>query len=96
MVTKAKPAKDTPAQDPHAFDEAKEKLLAKAKKNGKIDQRDIFALIPDTPDNIDVLDSLYSDLAEGNWEIISATEPNAADFTSEWAEDEEEEIVRDD
>lgn len=91
-----KTVKAAAAADPHRFDEAKTKLLAQAKKQGKIDQRDIFAQIPDTPENIDALDSLYSDLADLNLEIIAATEPNAADFTSEWAEEEEEEIVLDD
>lgn len=78
------------------FEEATKTLLAKAKKDGKIDQRDIYALIPDTTDNVEALDGLYGQLAEQNLLIVSATEPNAADFTSEWAEDEEEEIVLDD
>jgi RNA polymerase primary sigma factor len=81
-----------PGQD---YSVAREKILARAKKHKKIDQRDIFSLIPDTPENIDVLDSLTGELAELNLEIVSATEPNAADFTDEWVE-EEEEIVLDD
>ena len=73
---------------------AKDKLLAKAKKDGKIDQRDIFAAIPDTPDHIDVLDLLYSELTEAGVELISATEPSPEDFSDQWvAEDPEEEIV---
>ncbi len=79
-----------------SFEEAIKGLLAKAKKAKKIDQRDIFAEIPDVPANVDALDSLYSQLAEQNLAIVSATEPNAADFTSEWAEEEEEEVVLDD
>ncbi|MDQ5971974.1 MAG: polymerase primary sigma factor [Patescibacteria group bacterium] len=79
-----------------SFEEAIKGLLTKAKKAKKIDQRDIFAEIPDVPANVDALDSLYSQLAEQNLAIVSATEPNAADFTSEWAEEEEEEIVLDD
>lgn len=89
----SKPAKDT--KKSVDFEEARVKLLAKAKKNKKIDQRDIFALIPDVPANIDVLDALNAELAENSIEVVSATEPNASDFTDEWAE-EEEEIVLDD
>ncbi len=93
-LTKAQ--KDAPKAAEGIFDEAKEKLLKQAKKDKKIDQRDIFALIPDLPANIDVLDALYSELAELNVPIVAATEPNDAAFTKEWAEDEEEEIVLDD
>lgn len=97
-VKPTKPAKGTKAEVPadDNFEEATKTLLAKAKKDGKIDQRDIYALIPDTTDNVDALDNLYGQLAEKNLLIVSATEPNAADFSSEWAEEEEEEIVLDD
>jgi RNA polymerase primary sigma factor len=95
MVKKAKPTAKN-KDSPENFDDATKKLLAKAKKGGKIDQRDIFSLIPDLPANIDALDALYSQLAEQNLQIVSATEPNAAEFTAEWAEEEEEEIVLDD
>lgn len=79
------------------YTEAKKKLLEQGKKAGKLDQRDIFAAIPDTPDNIDVLDQLYTELGEENIELVSATEVSAEDFTDEWAtEDGEEEIVLDD
>lgn len=77
------------------FEEAKKKLLAQAKKDGKIDQRDIFAEIPDVPENADVLDALYSELADKNLAIVSAAEPNTAEFSDEWAEDEEEIVIDD-
>ena len=48
-------------------------LLAKAKADSKIEQMDIFLAIPDTPENLDVLDSLYTDLAEANIAITVAT-----------------------
>jgi RNA polymerase primary sigma factor len=64
-------------------------LLEKGKKDKKIDQRDIFAVIPDTPDNIDVLDQLYADLTDASVEVIQATEPIETDFIDEWAVDEE-------
>jgi RNA polymerase primary sigma factor len=91
-----KPGKKVAQVDAATFDEAKAKLLAKAKKDGKIDQRDIYALIPDVPANVDVLDSLYSDLADQNLVIVSATDPNTTEFSDEWVAEEEEEIVLDD
>ncbi len=73
----------------------KQGLLDKAKKDGKIEQKAIFAEIPDKPENLDVLDSLYTDLAELNIEITAGEEP-AVEMTDEWAaEDGEEEIVLD-
>ncbi len=76
-----------------AMAQAKQTLLEKAKKDGKIDQRDVFAAIPDTPENVDVLDSLYTELADAGIQMIGATE-TTAEFSDEWAaEDTEEEIV---
>jgi RNA polymerase primary sigma factor len=77
------------------YTQAKQQLVADGKKEHKLDQRDIFAAIPDTPENIDVLESLYTELAEANIEIVEATEPNVEEFSNEW-EIEEEEIVLDD
>jgi hypothetical protein len=73
-------------------------LVDKGKKDKKIDQRDIFAIIPDTPDNIDVLDQLYAELTEASIEVIAATEPIETDFSDVWAveEDIEEEVVPED
>jgi len=71
-------------------------LLEKGKKNGKLEQRDIFALIPDTPANIDILDHLYAELADADIELIAAAEPQAEDFVDEWAVEEEEEALPDD
>jgi RNA polymerase primary sigma factor len=88
MPRRAHPKDDAKKPADGAFDDAKQQLLDQAKKDGKIDQRDIFALIPDTPENIDVLDSLYSDLADQDLDIVSSTEPNTEDFTDEWAEEE--------
>jgi RNA polymerase primary sigma factor len=86
-----------PATDEHQAElvAAKAALVEKAKKDGKIDQRDIFASIPDTPDNIDILDQLYTELTDAGVEMVSATEPSAEDFTDEWVTDEteEEEVV---
>lgn len=67
----------------------KNSLFEAAKKKGKIEQREIYKKIPDTPDNLDLLEKLHSDLTEAGIEIIEATEPDAADFTDEWIEEEE-------
>lgn len=75
------------------MEQIKAEMVEKAKKEGKIDQRAILAAIPETPENADTLDALYTELADLNIEVVGATEPNAAEFTDEWAEDEEEEVV---
>jgi len=71
----------------------RQKLLDKAKKDGKIDQREIFLAISDTPDHIDILDQLYSELTEASIELVGATEPSAEEFTDEWVAEDEEEII---
>jgi RNA polymerase primary sigma factor len=73
------------------FDKAIEQLVAQGKKESKLDQRDIFAAIPDTPANIDVLDKLYGQLAEEEIEIVPAAEPTLAHLSDEWVADDEEE-----
>ncbi len=82
-------------KDDKALAHAKEKIIEQAKKNGKIEQREIFKAIPDTPENIDLHDSIHAELVEAGVEIVEATEPNAEDFSDEWVkeEDEEEEVT---
>ncbi len=97
MPKPAKKAKKSEEIIEVTIEDLQKKLLAQAKKEGKLDQRDIFALIPDVPENTEVLDALYTQLADLNLNIVSATDPKAAEFTDVWAEDEEEEeIVLDD
>lgn len=97
MPKPAKKAKKTEEIIEVTIEDLQKKLLAQAKKEGKLDQRDIFALIPDVPENTEVLDALYTQLADLNLNIVSSTDPKAAEFTDVWAEDEEEEeIVLDD
>lgn len=80
--------------DEKAIAAAKEKIIEKAKKDGKIEQREIFKAIPDTPENLDVLDKIHAELVDAGVEVIEATEPNPEDFSDEWVkEDEEEEEV---
>lgn len=69
----------------------KDKLIELAKKDGHIEQREIFAEIPETVENAEILDQLYTELADLNIEITTS-EPNPDNFTDEWAEDEEEEV----
>ncbi len=79
-----------PAPSP---EQIKQELIEKAKKDGRIDQRDIFAVLPETPDNADILDALYTDLADLNLEVTNNVEPDGSSFTDEWATEEEEEEV---
>lgn len=102
-AAKAKPAASKPpAAKPKAtkkpessktYDKQLKKLIEKGKKDGKLDQRDVFKLIPDTPANIDVLDYLYAQLGEHDVEVIPVTEPDPANFTDEWELEEGEEII---
>jgi RNA polymerase primary sigma factor len=87
-MPKAKAKK--PAEEPQSIEQQKEALLARAKKDGRVDQQAIFGLIPETPENAEVLDALYTELADLNIEITS-TEPSAANFTAEWEAEETEE-----
>ncbi len=68
-------------------------LLAEAKKTGKIDQKDIFKSIPETPENIDVLDALYEEMADASITITIA-DTTGKTLSDEWvAEDDEEEEI---
>lgn len=78
------------------FEAVKAELLAKAKKDGKIDQKDIFTAIPDTPENIDALDSLYNELAEMSVVVTGAEEPTPDTSSDEWVLDDSEEVVVED
>jgi RNA polymerase primary sigma factor len=79
------------AVDP-TFEVARKGLVERAKKESKLDQRDIFAVIPDVPENAEILDQLYTELAEANIEVtLAAAEPNVEEFSDEWAAEEGEE-----
>jgi RNA polymerase primary sigma factor len=71
------------------YEAVKAELFQKAKKEGHIDQKAIFAVLPETPENTEALDALYTELADANIEITT-TEPDAESFTDEWLEDETE------
>ena len=87
---KADKNNDKSADKPN-FDEIKAKLVEQAKKDGTIAQKDIIAVIPDVPENAEVLDSLYTELADLTLEITTAG-PDVEGFTQEWVEEEEEEV----
>lgn len=88
--SKAKKTKNNKEPEELTLEQKKQQLIDKAKKDGHLDQRDIFALIPETAENAEVLDALYTDLADLNIEI-TATDPDTSKFTDEWDEEEEEE-----
>lgn len=96
---KDKPAKNTAKKDGKVVNKTdaedfmarKQQLFDQAKKAGTIAQRDIFDVIPDVPANTEVLDALYTELADASIDITVATEPDPANFTAEWAAEEEEE-----
>lgn len=89
--------KKVAARQPRSFEKEIEQLVARGKKEGKLEAREIFELIPDTPANITVLDQLYSELAENDVEIIADAEPRAEDIDGEdeWVAEDEEPVAAD-
>jgi RNA polymerase primary sigma factor len=87
--------KNTPKKDktPLTPEQARVELVAKAKKAGEINQKDITALFPDTPDNVDILDHLYTELADSNIKIVTAADPAGPEFSDEWVTEDNEEVV---
>jgi RNA polymerase primary sigma factor len=81
--------KDKPAEE-QTIEQQKQQLIERAKREKHIEQRDIFAAIPETPENAEVLDALYTELADLNLEITT-TEPVTGKISSTWEAEEEEE-----
>lgn len=81
------------------LEQVKKDLVAKAKKAGQIDQRDITAAIPETAENAELLDKLYTELADLNVQVTTAAVPvddEPVEMSDEWvAEDGEEVVVED-
>ena len=75
-----------------SFDKEILQLVTKGKKDNKLEQSEIFELIPDIPANVDVLDQLYAELTEEDVEVILVAEPRAEDI-SVWAQEEDQEEV---
>jgi RNA polymerase primary sigma factor len=76
------------ADDQIPLDVRRQDLIEKAKRDKHIEQREINAIYPDTPENAEALDALYTELADNNIEITT-TEPDAAAFTDQWEAEEE-------
>jgi len=99
----AKPAKKAEVKEqvpltPAELAQATQKLIETGKKAGHVDQRDVFAIIADKPENAEILDALYATLAEAGITLTAEpAEPNTEDFTDEWLgeEGEEETVVED-
>ena len=93
-MAKAKPknnAKDgKPADDQAAVEKQKQQLIERAKREKHIEQRDILAAIPETPENAEVLDSLYTELADLNIEI-TASDPEVSKISGTWEAEEDDE-----
>jgi RNA polymerase primary sigma factor len=68
---------------------AKEKLLEKGKKEGHLDQSKILKSIPDTPDNLELLDALYNEMSELGIELVIPDEPTPEDISDELEEEED-------
>jgi RNA polymerase primary sigma factor len=88
-VKKTKQTADEPVAD---LNQAREELVAKAKKAGQIDQRDITTAIPDTPENAELLDNLYTELADASVQIVAGVTAEG-EFSDEWTEEDSEEEV---
>ncbi len=78
------------------LEQAKIELLEQAKKAGKIEAKEITAKIPDVPENVEILDALYTELTEANIEVIAPEEPDATALSDEWLIEEEEEVIVED
>lgn len=94
-VNKEDDKKNKPGRTPRAksFNREMEQLVARGKKEGKLEQRDVFELIPDTPANLEVLDQLYNELAEAEVELIEVADPAVLAISDEWEAEEPEPVV---
>jgi RNA polymerase primary sigma factor len=84
-----------PNQDKN-YDKQVSRLLDRGRKEGKLEQHEIFELIPDTPGNIDVLEKLYAEMTEEDIDLIPAVEPTEDEIAvdaDQWAVEEEAEEV---
>jgi RNA polymerase primary sigma factor len=97
---KQKPAASPKADAPIDLEQVKKDLVAQAKKAGQIDQRDISTALPDTPENADILDKLYTELADMNVQVTTTAAPLGTDepveLSDEWTTEDGEEVVTED
>ncbi len=71
-------------------DGLRQKLVDKAKKDGHIEQKEIFAVFPETVENAEALDTLYTELADLNIDI-TVPGPEAGKFADGWEDEEDDE-----
>jgi RNA polymerase primary sigma factor len=72
------------------YEKETQQLLERGRKEGKLQQHEIFELIPDTPGNIDALEQLYAEMEEESVTLIPIEEPTKAEMNEdEWAVEEE-------
>ena len=91
------PAKKPDANNQQeALAKAKAELLEQAKKAGTISAPDITAKIPDVPENVELLDSLYTELSEAGVEVTTPEEPVASELSDEWLIEDDEEVTIED
>jgi len=91
MATKKK---DDAASNKLSLEQAKFDLIELGKKTGKLDIKDISAKISDVPENVEILDALYTDLSDAGVEVIVPDEPAPTDLkklSDDWLIDEDEE-----
>jgi RNA polymerase primary sigma factor len=72
-----------------SYEKEIQQLLERGRKVGKLEQPEIFELIPDLPGNMDVLDLLYAEMTEEDIDLIPAPEPVATQVSDAWAAEEE-------
>lgn len=73
------PSKSKPDEDVVRLALVKDELITKAKKQGFIDQKEVFEKIPDTEENVEILDDLHSQLHDEGIEILDTEEESEAD-----------------
>lgn len=77
-----------PAEDKSNIEQEVKKLIKTAKKEGFVNQKAIFEILPETPENADALDALYTELADSNIEITTTT-PDSSNIDPAWEDEEE-------
>lgn len=83
------PRKAAKQPDPKSGNEQEiKKLIKQAKKDGFVNQKTIFELLPEIPENADALDALYTELADNNIEITTST-PGVKSTDDTWTEEED-------
>jgi RNA polymerase primary sigma factor len=99
-MPKTKKTAPAASDAPVDLEQIKKDLVAKAKKAGHIEQRDISTAIPDTTENADLLDKLYTELADSNIQVTTAAVPlpddEKVEMSDEWVAEDGEEFIQED